>query len=120
MGGEGGPRDADGNVHSGRVLWSFVVFGMREERLAGVLLGRLAELVERQQKPGKPTRTGGDAAGQAPLMVTEQSLATALWAVAVAGPGALAAHAREVGVLLREAARRWEQGGGRGPTVPFG
>ncbi len=107
------------------LLWSFAVLGVWEERLTGMLLGRLAELVERQQgQKGQGQGTMGIVSGrvgsQAPLVLVEQALANALWAVAVAGPGPLAAHAREVGVLLREAARRWEQGGGPGPGAVCG
>ncbi len=104
------------------LLWSFAVLGVWEERLAGMLLGRLAELVERQQQgQGQADASGGAgrSESQAPLVVMEQPLANALWAVAVEGPGPLAAHAREVEVLLKEAARRWEQGGVRGPTGAF-
>ncbi len=111
------------------LLWSFAILGVWEERLAGVLLGRLAELVEQQQQQGKGRQdaqgpgagrggAGGGGAGQASLLV-KQAVANALWAVAVEGPEALAAHAREVGVLLREAARQWEQGGGWGPGESF-
>ncbi len=97
------------------LLWSFAVLNVWEERLAGLLLGRLAELVERQQQgQGQAGVTCGDeSAGSNSPRLVEQNLANALWAVAVAGPSALAADAREVGMLLREAARRWEQGGGR-------
>ncbi len=125
---EGQVRRAEPQQYA-MLLWSFAVLGVWEERLAGVLLGRLAELVERQQQQqgqgqgqGQGSASGGtgQVGSQAPMVVAEQNVTSALWAVAVTGRGALAAHAREVGVLLREAARRWEQGGGRGPTVPFG
>ncbi len=93
------------------LLWSFAVLGVWEERLAGVLLGRLAELVEQEQGQEVTAVGGGGAgAGGSASLLVEQALTNALWAVAVAGPGALVAHAREVGMLLREAARRWEQG----------
>ncbi len=93
------------------LLWSFAVLGVWEERLAGVLLGRLAELVVRGQGQEVGARGGGGPeAESSAFLLVEQNLANALWAVAVAGPGALVAHSREVGMLLREAVRRWEKG----------
>ncbi len=74
-------------------LRSLATLGLYDRRLVGCLLGRLVELLPR----------GG---------VVAHNSSTALWAVAVMGPDALSSHVEEVGALLRDAASRWQQGGG--------
>ncbi|KAG2497882.1 hypothetical protein HYH03_004148 [Edaphochlamys debaryana] len=75
-------------------LWALANLRLYDERLVDALAGRLGELL-----------------GQDSKQLTEQGLCNSLWALAVMGPGVLSRYSGLVEGLLREAERRWMEGG---------